>query len=77
MSAASVLFAARPCVATSPRPHAASGGVGIRNERRSKEQLKAIMGDNVIITSMVVLFMLYPAVSTQTFEMFSCKSLCK
>ena len=47
-----------------------------RNERRSRRELRGIMRDNVIITSMVILFMMYPASSTQIFELFSCKRLC-
>ena len=34
-----------------------------------------MLGDNIAITSMVVFFMLYPAVSSQVFELFSCRKL--
>lgn len=65
-----VVLAARLLIAV-----AHCNDVGSRNERRSRAELHGIMVDNVTITCIVILFLLYPAVSTQVFELFSCKTL--
>ena len=46
-----------------------------RAERRRSYELKTIMTENAIVSTLVLLFFMHPTLTTRTFMMFACREI--